>query len=126
MVSGFAVCGPVNLPPDATVQQQPQPVVGKLRKACPRRLTFLMSRFMASVGPLEQPSVAWKARISASHALTVFPQRVNSTLQPMLAVDPAQRARGFPAGQYYLVLQPEIVTGWSGSAEPVSMQGDHG
>jgi hypothetical protein len=32
-----------------------------LRKPCPTRLTFLTSRFTASVGPLEQPPVAWKA-----------------------------------------------------------------
>jgi len=50
----------------------------KLRKPCPTRLTFLMSRFMASVGPLEQPSVAWKARISASYALTVRARRDSS------------------------------------------------
>ena len=43
----------------------------KLRKLCPARFTFLISRLTASVGPLEQPSVACQARISASHALTV-------------------------------------------------------
>jgi hypothetical protein len=29
----------------------------KLRKPCPTRLTFLMSRLTAWVGPLEQPPV---------------------------------------------------------------------
>jgi hypothetical protein len=37
-----------------------------------------MSRFTASVGPLEQPPVEWKARISASHALTVRARRDSS------------------------------------------------
>jgi hypothetical protein len=38
---------------------------------------------MASVGPLEQPPVAWKTRISASHALTVATSRDSSaTLTP--------------------------------------------
>ncbi len=39
--------------------------LAKLRKPCPTRLTFLMSRLTASVGPLEQPMVEWKAKISA-------------------------------------------------------------
>jgi hypothetical protein len=33
---------------------------------------------MASVGPLEQPPVLWKARISASQALTVRARRDSS------------------------------------------------
>jgi hypothetical protein len=37
--------GPVSLPRDAVVQQQPQPVLAKLRKSCWRRLIFLMSSF---------------------------------------------------------------------------------
>jgi hypothetical protein len=41
-------------------------------------LTFLMSRFSASVGPLEQPPVACQARISASHARTVRASRDSS------------------------------------------------
>ena len=44
----------------------------------PTRLTFLTSRFMASVGPLEQPPVLWKARISASQVLTVRASRDSS------------------------------------------------
>jgi hypothetical protein len=48
--------GAVGLPPDAAVQQQPQPVVGEVAEAMADPLTFLTSRFMASVGPLEQPS----------------------------------------------------------------------
>ncbi len=41
-------------------------------------MTFLISRFTASVEPLEQPPVVWKARISASHALTVRARRDSS------------------------------------------------
>jgi hypothetical protein len=59
-------CGLVSLPPDATVQQQAQAVVGEVAEALADAPTFLMSRFMTSVGPLEQLLVEWKARISAS------------------------------------------------------------
>jgi hypothetical protein len=50
----------------------------KLQKPWPTRLIFLLSRLMASVGPLEQPLVAWKARISASQARTVRASRDSS------------------------------------------------
>jgi hypothetical protein len=36
-------CGPVSLPGDAAVQQQPQPVVGEVAEAMPDPLTFLMA-----------------------------------------------------------------------------------
>jgi hypothetical protein len=51
--------------------------LAKLRKPCPTRLTFLMSRLTASVGPLQQPPVACQARISASPG----PDRVGKARQ---------------------------------------------
>jgi hypothetical protein len=48
----------MSLPADAAVQQQTQPVIGEVPEALPDSFTFLMSRLTASVGPLEQPSVA--------------------------------------------------------------------
>ena len=63
-------CSPVSLPPDATVQRA-QAVVGEVAEAVADAQTLLMSKFTASVGALEQPLVEWKARISASQALTV-------------------------------------------------------
>jgi hypothetical protein len=54
------------MPP--AVEQQPQPIVGEVAEAVPDPLDLLISRLTAWVGPLEQPSVAWKARISASQA----------------------------------------------------------
>jgi hypothetical protein len=39
------------------VQQEAEPVVSKLRKPCPARLIFLISRLIASVGPFEIPPV---------------------------------------------------------------------
>jgi hypothetical protein len=78
-----------------TVQQQPQSVVGEVRKPCPTRLTFLTSGFSVSVGPLEQPSGACQARISASHALTVRASRDSSpTWTPRPAVGAVQRGAG--------------------------------
>jgi hypothetical protein len=71
-------CGRVRRPADAAVQQQPQPVVGEVAEAMPDALDLLTSRFTASAGPLEQPLVAWKARISASQALTVRASRDSS------------------------------------------------
>lgn len=52
--------GSVGPPRDAAVQQRPQAVVGELRKPCPTRLTFLMSRFSASMG--RWSSRRWRGR----------------------------------------------------------------
>jgi hypothetical protein len=89
--------GPGSLPPDAVVQQQPQAVVVKLPKPWPTRLTFLPSRLTASVGPLEQPSVAWKARTSACQARTVPASRDSSATRrrlPSGSSAPARPGRG--------------------------------
>jgi hypothetical protein len=66
------------------VQQQAQTVVGEVAEALADPLTFLMSRFTASVGPLEQLLVEWKARTSASQALTVRASR-DSSATPTLS-----------------------------------------
>src|SRR4029453_15884065 len=68
----------VRRPADPAVQQQPQAVVGEVAQAVAARFAFLISRFTASVGPLEQLLVEWKARISASQALTVRASRNRS------------------------------------------------
>ena len=51
-------CGLVGLPPDAAVQQQPQPVVGEVAEAVADPLVLLISRLIASVSPLEQLAVS--------------------------------------------------------------------
>jgi hypothetical protein len=48
------------------MQEQPQAVVGEVAEAVPDPLDLLYQEVHASVSPLEQPPVAWKARISAS------------------------------------------------------------
>ena len=55
---------------------------------------------MASVGPLEKPSVVWKARTSASKALTVRASRDSSETPD--AVYPAVEAPQHGPGRYQI------------------------
>ncbi len=40
------------------MQEEAEPIVGEVAEAVPTRLIFLMSRFIASVGPLLTPPVS--------------------------------------------------------------------
>jgi|RhiMetdeSRZDD1v2_1073273.scaffolds.fasta_scaffold3113367_2 hypothetical protein len=68
----------VSLPPDAALQEQPQPVTGEVAEAMAHALDLRDQQVDGLGGPLEQPSVAWKARISASQTLTVRASRDTS------------------------------------------------